>query len=253
MNTISQGTDKAQGDRPACPDNRAFCLGAPKNHADPREHIHRGPAHTLRDTDGGEYDGFAIVQWHDEAPVLEFQGSGNWDCLTLPAVDELVAAQAAHLADLRGTRDQLAELLGAEPKFPPTTADGARLEIASLITDRAHAYMADAGDDERSPGVRVGDIEDAAHAAAEDAAVALDHERQVADPHCEPRSETSNRYNARLRRAVTDLDALLSSAAAYATEQGKAPREEVGWAVALLVRLAASAMDDVLARTTREG
>lgn len=99
-----------------CPDGRAWCTGDPDSHADPREHIHHGPAHAITDPAGQRVMEFSIVQWHEGRPELEFESGGRWETFDLDQTDELIAATAAHLGKLRKARNHLAELLAAEAR-----------------------------------------------------------------------------------------------------------------------------------------
>lgn len=111
----AQDTAAPSGDSP-CPDGRAWCTGDADSHADPREHIHHGPAHAITDPAGQRVMEFSIAQWHDGRPELEFESGGQWDTFDLDQTDELIAATAAHLDKLRKARNQLAELLAAEAR-----------------------------------------------------------------------------------------------------------------------------------------
>lgn len=96
-----------------CPDRIAWCTGDAATHADPREHIHHGPANAITDPAGQRVMEFSIVQWHDARPKLEFESGGQWDAFDLDQTDDLIAATVAHLDKLRKARNQLAELLAA--------------------------------------------------------------------------------------------------------------------------------------------
>ncbi|MCT9009364.1 DUF6907 domain-containing protein [Streptomyces rhizosphaerihabitans] len=106
----------------ACPDGKPHCLGEPLDHSDPREHIHRGPEHSLRGSylgsgpRAGSILGFSLIQWNDDKPQLEFAADGAWPELDLPQIDELMSDLADYLHKLQAARDQLAQLNGEEPK-----------------------------------------------------------------------------------------------------------------------------------------
>ncbi|MEU9057929.1 hypothetical protein AB0D13_03260 [Streptomyces sp. NPDC048430] len=106
----------------ACPDGKAYCLGEPIDHSDPREHIHRGPEHFLRGSYLGRGSGagsilaFSLIQWNDDKPQLEFAADGTWPELDLPQIDELIGDLADYLHKLEAARNQLAELNAEELK-----------------------------------------------------------------------------------------------------------------------------------------
>lgn len=124
---------------PACPDGITFCLGDPDTHGDPREHIHHGPAHSMSGTFGKSLVEFSLVQWHDGKPELEFVGDGQWDTLNLDQADELIGAEAAHLAKLHETRAHLAKLLGGQPEESAPVAAGGHGRATSAEVAAVHA------------------------------------------------------------------------------------------------------------------
>ncbi|MCC3653231.1 hypothetical protein LIX60_17530 [Streptomyces sp. S07_1.15] len=98
--------------RTACPDGRPWCTGEPRDHSDPREHIHQSPELSMTGSYGTGLAAFCIAQHDDDRPELAFAGRGDWPDLDLDQVDELIADMAEHLRRLRAARAALAALLG---------------------------------------------------------------------------------------------------------------------------------------------
>ncbi|PIM73012.1 hypothetical protein CTU88_04105 [Streptomyces sp. JV178] len=98
----------------ACPAGVSFCDGNPRDHEDPREHLHHGPLIAMgahRPYACQRRDGimaFQLSQVDDETPGLDFVAGGHWPTLDLGEVDELISDMSAHLAKLRAARTQLA-------------------------------------------------------------------------------------------------------------------------------------------------
>lgn len=92
-----------------CPDGRSWCTGIPSDHADPREHIHKGPEQSMNGAYGYEVMAAYLVQFDDGEPELAFVGAGDWTELNLEQTDELIEHTAAHLERLRLLRAQLAQ------------------------------------------------------------------------------------------------------------------------------------------------
>ncbi|MFH8369157.1 DUF6907 domain-containing protein [Streptomyces sp. NPDC018031] len=96
-----------------CPDGRPWCTSALLDHADPREHIHRGPEHEISGSYGSTPLAFQLTQWDDDEPTLTFQAGGEWRDLGLEDVDRLQADLTRHCQILAAVREQLAALIAA--------------------------------------------------------------------------------------------------------------------------------------------
>ncbi|MEU0809543.1 hypothetical protein [Streptomyces sp. NPDC005970] len=129
MSKLTQASAPAPTDRPVpamvaddttptCPGGRTWCLGVPGDHSDPREHIHRGPYHSITGSYGRDLLTFNLEQFDDDQPGICFVSDGLWPTLDLPAVDQLITDTAQHLDKLRGARDQLAAIEQGTPAAP---------------------------------------------------------------------------------------------------------------------------------------
>ncbi|WP_322984651.1 DUF6907 domain-containing protein [Streptomyces sp. S584] len=98
---------------PLCPDGRLWCTADPASHADPREHIHRGPEISMNGAYGFDVMAFHLLQWNDDEVELAFVGAGDWPDLSLDQVDELISDMAVHLDRLRAMRAQMGALQDA--------------------------------------------------------------------------------------------------------------------------------------------
>ncbi|MFD7968599.1 DUF6907 domain-containing protein [Streptomyces clavifer] len=98
---------------PLCPDGRLWCTADPASHADPREHVHRGPEIAMHGAYGFDVMAVHLLQWNDDEVQLAFVGMGDWPDLDLNQVDELVDDMAVHLDRLRALRAQMAALQDA--------------------------------------------------------------------------------------------------------------------------------------------
>ncbi|MEU1216094.1 hypothetical protein ABZ424_27575 [Streptomyces sp. NPDC005790] len=107
---VTRSLQRAARPAPMCPDGRTWCTGDPASHADPREHVHRGPEQSMNGVYGFDVMAAHLVQWNDDAVQLAFVGMGEWPDLDLKQADELVDDMAAHLDRLRALRGQLAAL-----------------------------------------------------------------------------------------------------------------------------------------------
>ncbi|MFF0450076.1 DUF6907 domain-containing protein [Streptomyces sp. NPDC004609] len=214
-----------------CPDGRTFCTGLPIDHAGSHDHSHHGPEYSLCGSylgPGPSVDsilGFGLVQWGDGRPRVAFSADGTWPELDLPQVDELINGLTGHLERLRVTRDELAVLLGEEPKR--VTAPAVRAEVAELVVTRARTYGLQ-GDDPRLPSVRSIDIERAAHQGIEDAVAMLGHERQRADVNRRPvRSDISIRLDHRLGTMLVAFEPAFEACLENSVQQGTDAKEDI--------------------------
>lgn len=93
-----------------CPDGRLWCTADPDSHADPREHVHRGPEIAMHGAYGFDVMAFHLLQWDDDEVELAFVGAGDWPALNVDQVDELIEDMAAHLDRLRAARAKMAAI-----------------------------------------------------------------------------------------------------------------------------------------------
>ncbi|TYR66174.1 DUF6907 domain-containing protein [Streptomyces parvus] len=95
---------------PLCPDGRLWCTADPGSHADPREHVHRGPQIAMHGAYGFDVMAFHLLQWNDDEVELAFVGAGDWPDLNVEQVDELIEDMAVHLDRLRAVRARMVAL-----------------------------------------------------------------------------------------------------------------------------------------------
>ncbi|MER6597252.1 DUF6907 domain-containing protein [Streptomyces parvus] len=95
---------------PLCPDGRLWCTADPASHADPREHVHRGPQIAMHGAYGFDVMAFHLLQWNDDEVELAFVGAGDWPDLNVDQVDELIEDMAVHLDRLRAVRAKMAAI-----------------------------------------------------------------------------------------------------------------------------------------------
>lgn len=95
---------------PLCPDGRLWCTADPASHADPREHVHRGPEIAMHGAYGFDVMAFHLLQWNDDEVELAFVGAGDWPALNVDQVDELIEDMATHLDRLRAVRAKMAAI-----------------------------------------------------------------------------------------------------------------------------------------------
>ncbi|MFD6801118.1 DUF6907 domain-containing protein [Streptomyces cyaneofuscatus] len=95
---------------PLCPDGRLWCTADPDSHADPREHVHRGPQIAMHGAYGFDVMAFHLLQWNDDEVTLAFVGAGDWPDLNVDQVDELIEDMAVHLDRLRAVRAKMAAI-----------------------------------------------------------------------------------------------------------------------------------------------
>ncbi|WP_097867425.1 DUF6907 domain-containing protein [Streptomyces sp. rh34] len=93
-----------------CPDGRLWCTADPDSHADPREHVHRGPQIAMHGAYGADVMAFQLSQLGDGPVELAFVGNGDWPELNLDQVDELIEDMAVHLDRLRAVRAKMAAI-----------------------------------------------------------------------------------------------------------------------------------------------
>ncbi|MFI0000741.1 DUF6907 domain-containing protein [Streptomyces globisporus] len=93
-----------------CPDGRLWCTADPDSHADPREHVHRGPEIAMHGAYGFDVMAFHLLQWNDDEVELAFVGAGDWPDLNVEQVDELIEDMAVHLDRLRAVRARMVAL-----------------------------------------------------------------------------------------------------------------------------------------------
>ncbi|AGP56158.1 DUF6907 domain-containing protein [Streptomyces rapamycinicus] len=101
-----------------CPDRIAWCLGDPRDHSDPREHLHKGPEQSISGAYGENLLGFHLTRWDDDTPVITFEAGGQWQDLSLSQMDELISDGTGHFNALRAARAQLAALIDQDHAAP---------------------------------------------------------------------------------------------------------------------------------------
>ncbi|WUF62428.1 hypothetical protein OG530_19135 [Streptomyces decoyicus] len=87
----------------------------PIDHANPAEHIHRGPARSLGGAYGKGLLAFNLEQYGDEPATISLESEGAFLELDGAQVDQLLADAPAHLDALRQTRVQLAAEAEPDP------------------------------------------------------------------------------------------------------------------------------------------
>ncbi|GAA4663034.1 DUF6907 domain-containing protein [Streptomyces youssoufiensis] len=136
MTSIPQPTDsgRAKAALP-CPDGIRFCLGDPWDHADPREHVHRGPTRSLDLTDGSPVLTTQVEQFDDDAPGLVI-GDGTKPTLGPGAVLALADAAERLAVGLRADARLLADLTtgreAVDEPVPYTLTDAALNPVNDL-------------------------------------------------------------------------------------------------------------------------
>lgn len=102
---------RAQLTRP-CPDGHHWCTGDPRNHLDPREHIHTGPEYSITGPYGPGLLAFHLTQFgNDDEVRVAFRGDGDWPDLSLAEFDQLLTDTSRWRAEALAVRAQLIELV----------------------------------------------------------------------------------------------------------------------------------------------